>query len=107
LFLMIVAFIPFTTATLGKYGNRQAVILYAVVFVAASVMLSMLWFYIARHPAWLTGGQATDEHRRERNWGLLPPLVFLASIPIAFIDADWAMYSWLLLVPIAMLRRRR
>ena len=106
LFLMVVAFIPFTTSTLSEYGNRQAVVLYALVFITASLMLSMFWLYLCRHPDWLNDAQDSEAHRRERRRGWLPPLVFLASIPIAFVNPDWAMYSWLLLAPLGMLARR-
>ena len=37
----------------------------------------------------------------------LPPLVFVLTIGVAFIDAAVAMYAWLLLVPIYVFRRFR
>jgi uncharacterized membrane protein len=106
-FLMVVAFIPFATSVLSEHGNRDAVVLYALTAIVASTMLSLLWLYISRHSKWLHGGRATEEHRQERLRGLAPPLVFLSSIPIAFLDPDWAMYSWILLVPLVMLAARR
>ncbi len=106
-FLMTVAFIPFSTSVLSEHGNRDAVVLYALTAIAASTMLLLLWLYIGRHSAWLHGGRATQEQQSERLRGLAPPLVFLVSIPIAFLDPDWAMYSWILLVPIVVLMARR
>lgn len=107
LFLMAVAFIPFPTSVLSEYGNTEAVVLYAVTFVTASVLLSLFWFYASRHHAWLVAGTTVEEIRRERRRSFAPPVVFLASIPLAFVDPDWAMYFWLLLVPIAGLQSRR
>lgn len=108
LFLMFVAFIPFPTAVLSEHGNRDAVVLYALTIVAASSMLVLLWLHLGRHRAWLVQGptQAAD-HRRELQRTLLVPAVFLLSMPLAWVDPAWAMYSWLLLVPAALVLGRR
>ncbi len=108
LFLMCVAFIPFSTAVLSAHGTRDAVVLYALTIVAASAMLTLLWLHLRRHRDWLVAGpHAGVDHRREALRTLLVPAVFLLSIPLAWLDPDWAMASWLLLVPAALLVGRR
>lgn len=108
LFLMFVAFIPFPTAILSEHANRDAVVLYALTIVAASTLLAVLWLHIGRQQAWLApGGEVLERYRHERLRSLALPVVFLLSIPLAFFDPAWAMYSWLLLVPVAWWLARR
>lgn len=108
LFLMLVAFIPFPTAVLSEHGNRDAVVFYAATIVAASSMLLLLWLHLGRHRDWLVQGPslAADVSREGRRT-LLVPAVFLLSMPLAWLDPAWAMYSWLLLLPAALLLGRR
>ncbi len=108
LFLMLVAFIPFPTAVLSEHGNRDAVVFYAATIVAASSMLMLLWLHLGRHRDWLVQGPslAADVSREGRRT-LLVPAVFLLSMPLAWLDPAWAMYSWLLLLPAALLLGRR
>lgn len=108
LFLMFVAFIPFPTAVLSEHGNRDAVVFYAATIVAASSMLMLLWLHLGRHRDWLVQGPslAADVSREGRRT-LLVPAVFLLSMPLAWLDPAWAMYSWLLLLPAALLLGRR
>ncbi len=108
LFLMLVAFIPFPTAVLSEHGNRDAVVFYAATIVAASSMLLLLWLHLGRHRDWLVQGPSlAAEFRREGRRTLLVPAVFLLSMPLAWLDPAWAMYSWLLLLPAALLLGRR
>ncbi len=108
LFLMLVAFIPFPTAVLSEHGNRDAVVFYAATIVAASSMLMLLWLHLGRHRDWLVQGPSlAAEFRREGRRTLLVPAVFLLSMPLAWLDPAWAMYSWLLLLPAALLLGRR
>ncbi len=107
LFLMFVAFIPFPTSVLSEHGNREAVLLYALTIVVASSMLMLLWMHLGRHREWLVQGPAlAADYRREWRRTLLVPTVFLLSMPLAWLDPAWAMYSWLLLVPAALVLGR-
>lgn len=38
---------------------------------------------------------------------LLPPMVFVVSAAVALLNAEVAMYLWLLLIPVYVFRRRR
>jgi uncharacterized membrane protein len=50
LLLLVVAFIPYPTGVLGKYGaSRSAVVLYGATFTAAGLAFSALWFNIRRN----------------------------------------------------------
>jgi uncharacterized membrane protein len=50
LLLLVVAFIPYPTGVIGKYGAlRSAVVLYGTTFTAAGLAFSALWFDIRRN----------------------------------------------------------
>ncbi len=101
LLLMVVAFIPFPTSVLAESGNATATIFYAATIVLISLLSALLWWYPVTHN--LVRPSLTP---RERRLAVLKPLltaaVFALSIVIAFYNADWAKYSWALLVPVAI-----
>jgi uncharacterized membrane protein len=50
LLLLIVAFIPYPTSVVGKYGaSRSVVVLYGATFTGAGLAFSALWFNIQRN----------------------------------------------------------
>lgn len=101
LLLMATAFIPFPTAVLGASGNATATIFYAGTMVIVSLLSALLWWYPLSH------GLASDSITpHQARLGTLTPLlmalIFALSIPIAFYNADWAKYFWLLLAPLSI-----
>lgn len=107
LLLMLIAFVPFPTTLISEYGNRTAVIVYASTMVASGFTMAAITLY-ASGPGRLTDTPQSGTWRRRSMTRLLAvALVFGLSIGIAFIDPDWAMYSWLLLIPISLWRRRQ
>lgn len=105
LYLMFVAFLPYATALLGDHGGRFAVVVYATTVVAVSVIFALLWQY-----AWRSGlveERIDAEGATDTTLDILAPAtVFAVSIPVAFLSASLAMYSWLLLLAIDPVRRR-
>lgn len=105
--LMLIAFVPFPTTLISDYDNRTATIVYAATMVAIGLTMILITAY-ASGPGKLTDApQPALWRQRGVTRSLAVVLVFGASIGIAFIDPDWAMYSWLLLIPISIWRRRR
>lgn len=96
LLLLVIAFIPFPTAVISDYGNRTATIFYALVIALAGLFSVGVWWYAAYQH------RLIDPHLdaavlRRQNWNpLVVPIIFLLSIGVAFIDADLAKFSWLL-----------
>jgi TMEM175 potassium channel family protein len=101
-FLGLVALIPFPTDLLGRYGDQAgAVALYgAAIGVGALVSVAMAR-YIDHHR--LTSGPP-------RPWLGSRPLpiavVFLASVPIAFVSPTGAQLCWLAAIPLRVASRR-
>ena len=92
-FLGLIAFLPFPTAVLGRYGgHRSAVVLYAGSLALAGLASTALWLY-----AWKA--RLADVGPRRARYlaarAAIPVVVFAGSIPIAFLSPAAAQLSWL------------
>lgn len=104
-FLLIITFLPVPTGVIGRYGGSSiAVVFYAASLAVPGLLMVALWAY------------ATNNHRLVdddlnrlvisyfRTRFLIAPLIFLLSIPLAFVTLfeptlsgpELAEYSWLL-----------
>jgi uncharacterized membrane protein len=103
-YLAFVAFLPFPTRVLGKYGDEAAsVVLYALTLAIVGTIGGLLRIH-ARRRRLLSEAGARALAGRE-HWAIAP-MICLVSIPIAFVSPTAAELSWLLfLVP--PLRRGR
>jgi uncharacterized membrane protein len=105
LLLLCVAFMPFPTAVLGRYGDQTvAAILYASSLAVTGLVSVAIAAYATRRG--LVDPAARSRARANAGRGLILPAVFLASIPVALVSPSAAEYSWLgvLVVDIALNR---
>jgi uncharacterized membrane protein len=94
-YLAWIVLIPFSSRVLGDHGgNTAAVVLYAANLVGA-VLSGMLLFADAQRAGLTRTTPALA--REERRRSLLIAAVFLASIPVAFVNPSLAPYCWLAL----------
>jgi len=100
-FLLFVALVPFPTGVLSAYGDQLvAVVLYAATLAIIGLLLSLLWFY-ASHNRRLVAKMLTTRHIHVTTLrNAVPPLVFLASIGIAFVSIPAAEATWVLVFAI-------
>jgi uncharacterized membrane protein len=104
-YLGFVAFLPFPTRVLATYTTVPAtVILYAGTGVILTSIAGILREHAMR--AHLLSAYGRREYARREHWAI-SPLIFLASIPIAFVSSRVAAYSWLLLLLVPRARRLR
>jgi uncharacterized membrane protein len=98
LFLMVIAFLPFSTGLFDRYmGEPLAVVIYAGSLALARLALTAVWWYASAHRG-LIGDTVSQKHIRfHRLRGLVIPLVFLLSIPIAFASVTAAIVVWIAL----------
>jgi uncharacterized membrane protein len=93
LLLLCVVFIPFPTAVLGRYGDLTvAAVFYAATLAATGVVSVALTAYVDRRGLARPAAGAMPGLRIVR--GAIPPVVFLASIPIALVSPSAAEWSW-------------
>ncbi|HEX3987905.1 MAG TPA: TMEM175 family protein, partial [Verrucomicrobiae bacterium] len=102
LFLMVIAFTPFSTRLLAEFGNRIATICYALTMVMASIFSALLWWYASGKNRMVDAGLNPQERRHRLLSPLAMAAVFLFSIVLAFINDDLARLSWLFLIPAAI-----
>jgi uncharacterized membrane protein len=105
LFLMFIAFMPFPTGLLfSNPAQLASVVLYAGTAAGMGLSLAWVWIYAVRH-RFIVADLAQALVRDIRLNLLLPPLVFLLSAGVALFNADVAMYTWLLILPVYLFRR--
>jgi uncharacterized membrane protein len=98
LFLMVVAFLPFSTGLFDRYPTEPlAMVIYAGSFALAKLMLTAIWWYASADPALLRGGIGPREIRFHRLNGLLVSLVFVLSISVAYFSVWAAVAVWVTL----------
>jgi uncharacterized membrane protein len=108
LFLGTIAFLPYPTALLfaGNTHEPAAPVFYAACVACAGLLELAIWLY-ATHTKGLVPASVSPAVRRYELSQLLPtPVVFLLSIPVAFIDSGLAPFTWILLLPIGRILPR-
>lgn len=107
LLLLLVSFIPFPTALLGRYPNEALpIVIYGLTLIACNAVGLGLMAYLLRHPHLLT-----QEHRRDSLWRQFPVRLivmvnagYLLAVLLAGV-APLASYVLFILILIALIGR--
>jgi uncharacterized membrane protein len=104
LLLMFVAFLPIPTAVVGEHGGSPA----AAVFYGSSVVLASLasaayWWYASGRGSLLRPDARRAQVRAMRARGLVSPMFFALTLPIAVFAPYAAEIVWLLIFPLTWL----
>ncbi len=98
LLLMLVAFLPFPTSILGRYGNLAfPSVFYALVFCAISLVYFLILDHLDRNRSLMTRKGIDFDFPRLKARHLVSTGVFLLSIPVAFAVPGFGQLTWLLL----------
>lgn len=98
LFLMVIAFIPFSTGLFDRYSDDPfAIVVYAGSLALARLMLTAVWWYASADPALIHEGISPREIRFHRFNGLGVSLVFALSIGVAYVSVWAAVIVWITL----------
>jgi uncharacterized membrane protein len=85
LLLLVVAFIPYPTEVIGRYGAlRSAVVLYGATFTAAGLAFTALWFDIRRNRL-SREGEDGARIRSTTIRNLIGPVIYPLATALAFI----------------------
>jgi len=105
LFLFFIVLIPFTTALSGDYSEvLVAVILFHANLLVASILLTVLGFYIHHHLADLNPGiEAREWTGRDR--ALVIPVVTLVAIGVSFVSPQNSFWCYLFIPVILFIIR--
>lgn len=97
LLLMGIAFIPFPTSVLSENTGVTATVFYALTIVVVGLLSASIWIYASLNNRLIDPAFTYQQKRHEALRALTVPVVFLISIGLAFVNADLAKYSWLLI----------
>ncbi|MEX2274069.1 MAG: TMEM175 family protein [Actinomycetota bacterium] len=107
IYLAFVAFLPFPTALIGGYeDNPLSVTLFGITLALVSGMETVLFIVAYRHEL-LRTRISREAYRYGVAASTAPVVVFLASIPLAFlVSPTVALLSWLVAIPIQIVMAR-
>jgi uncharacterized membrane protein len=99
-YLAFVALLPFPTALIGEYeGNPISGVAFAVALATVSLMETVL--LVHAHRARLLIHPLTDARfRYETLASTQPAIMFLITIPIAFVSPTYMLLSWIIVAPL-------
>lgn len=101
IFLMFVAFLPFPTGILGRYGNTFfAVVFYVVIQITIGLLLTLLWDHATRGHRLVDPDLDPRLVREQLSRNLAVPLIFALSLGVAAINSTAGKLFWLLVLAI-------
>ncbi|MFA5883636.1 MAG: TMEM175 family protein [Acidimicrobiia bacterium] len=102
-YLAAIAFVPFPTALAGKYTEEPvSIVMYAITLSVASGLEAVM-FVVAHREGLFRTAIPRDVVRFTVVATVIPVVVFLGSIPVAFVSTTTALYTWLLIFPLEYL----
>jgi uncharacterized membrane protein len=97
LFLLFIVLMPFVAGLFGQYYYLPlGMSVYAAAVAATGLSMGALWWY-ASHRHRLVDKHLDEQFIRARSLALAVPLLFLASIPFAFVSRTLAITIWCML----------
>ncbi len=107
LFLMSVAFLPFSSSVISEYGNLPpAVVFYSVSLAITSLLFVVLWLYATYHWRLVDRTLSRSTIQQVLLQLSIPLVVFVASIPVATVTSH-VEFLWLAIPMISRVMRRR
>jgi len=100
LLLMSVVLIPFVTALLTRYLDRQeekmAALMYSGTFLLTTILFNVLWGYAVGHQHLLRPGLDTQLIRKLTKRYLIAPLLYLFSLPLTLVNVEACLVLYIL-----------
>jgi uncharacterized membrane protein len=94
-FLLFVALMPFVASLLGQYGSLPlGVILYGLAVAATGLAIGAIWWYASYHHRLVDDTLDPGFIRGRSLVALVVPLVFMVSVPFAFLSPYLTLVIW-------------
>ncbi len=94
--LLVIAFLPYPTSLLGRYGNTSIIsALYAATLSTLSLMYLLLWWYASAYHRLIPQDLDQKVITQLRMRGLIPLAIFVSSIGVSFISPTLAKAAWI------------
>ncbi len=106
-YLALIAFLPFTTGLFGDYDAVAEVVAIYALNVAAISAMEAVMFAVAHRAGLVERPLPRDAYRYAVFESIVPVIVFVVSIPLAFVDHYAAFACWASLLVIAPIVARR
>lgn len=99
IFLISLSFLPFPVDLFGDYGNSLVVIMfYSLNLSVVGFLLALIWLYAVNKHGFIQKGTGKRQVFYYSCRFFLAPVVFLISVPLAFIDPAVAKISWIFVI---------
>jgi len=106
-FLFFITLIPLATNLQVGYSSYQIVfVLYALVLTMAGLLLTIICLYATKNKL-IDEILTPIEIHNILLESIIPPVVFLLSILVSFIDLQIAYYFWTVLIPAKIILRKK
>lgn len=100
-YLAFVALLPFPTSLIGEYeGNPISGVTFAATLAVISLLETAMLVH-AHRSGLLRWPVAEEQFRMERVASVQPAVMFLVTIPLAFVSTTLMLVSWLVVGPVA------
>ena len=106
-YLAFVAFLPFPTSLVGDYEqNPVSIMVFAIALAIISTMETVLFHYAYKHDL-LRNRIDHDVYRYGVLASMLPVVVFILTLPLAFVSTTLTLLSWIVIWPIGVFMDKR
>lgn len=105
-FLLTIAFMPFVLEVYNRFSDSAvAVVLFSLTSASTGLLLGAIWYHASGsgHLVDPKLPQRVINYYRLRGWVI--PLIFIATVPIAFVSPAIASYCWIAAFPASVLMR--
>ncbi len=104
IYLMFVAFVPYSVALVGRYDNIQKiVILYGVHLMIISGLMYLQWWYVTRKRHLMVGTLSPEFVRSVDYKILAAPVVCMLAIGASFYNVRWSKVLYILTIILYLL----
>jgi uncharacterized membrane protein len=94
--LLLIAFLPFPTSLLGRYGDTSIITaFYAATLSTVSLIYILLWWYASSHHRLISPDLDQKKITQLRVRGLITLTIFIISIGLSFISPSLAKAAWI------------